>query len=380
MIRKTLILTGAVLAAILLPGCGSGNRKAEEPAGKELITRARNLSIREAEGYTLVRIRNAWDTTRTLASYVLVNRNAPLPDGIDTVNNTLLRIPLQNALVYSNPHVSLIRELGGLEGIRGICDSGYITDSLAKSRIASGIIADCGLSNSPNVERIMSMRPDGIILSPMSQGDKHEKLTGMNVPLIEAADYLENDPLARAEWMKFYGRLFNKGKEADLLFNSVCREYESIKQMAGNLNNKPVILFDGIYNNVWNVPTANSVTGTLIRDAGGVNPFDKLTEPGSAPISAEKVLFQAGNADIWFVRYFKPHELTLGEWETENNKYTLLKPFKEGNVYGCNTSWSPLFDDIAFHPQWVLSDMVRIMHPEANAIPQYKKYFHKLNR
>lgn len=373
------ILLSVTILTLLTAGCGRGTeRHGHSHNGTELITTARNLSITEDDGYTQVRIRNPWDTTRTLSSYILVDRDSVVPAGVDTVRNTLIRTPLRNSLVFSNVYVSLIKELGALESVGGICDAEYITDKTAAARIAAGTIRNCGQMMNPNIEMIMTMRPDGILLSPMNGNDSHGKLSSLGIPLIEAADYMENTPLGRAEWMRFYGRLYGQDEKADSLFETVRREYNDIRDKAHKATKRPKVLIDGVYGNVWNVPTDESVTGNIINDAMGFNPFGHYDMAGCAQLTPEKVLYEAADADIWFYRYFKPNDITLAQFAAENPNYNRIKAYKDGNVYGTNTRYSGVFDDAAFHPHWVLAEMVSILHPEITDIPQTRRYYKKL--
>lgn len=64
----------------------------------------------------------------------------------------------------------------------------------------------------PDIERIIALKPEAILVSPFENSGGYGKLDKLHIPIIEAADYMESSPLGRAEWMKFYGMLFGKGK------------------------------------------------------------------------------------------------------------------------------------------------------------------------
>ena len=67
-----------------------------------------------------------------------------------------------------------------------------------------------------DIERIISLKPEALLVSPFENSGGYGKLDKLHIPIIEAADYMETSPLGRAEWMKFYGMLFDKN--ADSLF------------------------------------------------------------------------------------------------------------------------------------------------------------------
>lgn len=93
-------------------------------------------------------------------------------------------------------------------------------------------------------------------------------------------------------------------------------------------------------------------------------------------MAPEQVLYSASDADIWLVRYFRPEgPKPLAEWEAENKNYNRIKAFRNGNVFGSNTAVSGVFDDCTFHPQWILADMIAILHPEIEGVRRHKQYY-----
>lgn len=76
------------------------------------------------------------------------------------------------------------------------------------------------------------------------------------------------------------------------------------------------------------------------------------------------MLHQAGDADIWLIRYSQGNELTLEQLTVSNPLYAQFKAYHEGNVYGCNTVDVRLYDEMAFHPQWYLAELIRIFRGE----------------
>jgi iron complex transport system substrate-binding protein len=371
---KVAILVVALFPS-LLTSCRTDSNTADEDGN---IKYAKNLVIQEYEDFNYIKIRNPWDTLTTLASYCLVDRNMKdLPDNMPS-EATVIKIPVKKSVIYSSVHASLIEELGCGNAVSGVCDSQFIIDSSIKDGLASGAIVDCGNSMQPNVEKIINTGAEIVWLSPFeSDNGSHGKLSLLGIPIVEGADYLENSPLARAEWMKFYGRLYGRGEVADSLFAKTEREYLSLKKKTETVSKSPSVIFDKIYSGSWNVPTSGSVTGAMIVDAGGSNPFNDYSNAGSATLTPETVLFKGGAADIWFVRYYGDKELTMADLSADNDAYSHFSAFKSGNVYGTNTLTSGVFDDAAFHPQWLLSDLISIIHPELGIIPM-KQYYHKL--
>lgn len=375
---KRTILSLIIIAVLsLLQGCRGGNNAITSQGEHVKMRHAQNIRMSELEdGSTLVTLINPWDTTRTMACYALIERGkdvpASLPQGVEVIE-----VPIERSIVYSGVHVSLLNELGALSSVSGVCDAPFINDTDAKKLIEQGTISDCGQSTAPNIEKIISSKPQVVLLSPSEKGNDAAKFSRTKIDVIFAADYMEATPLGRAEWMRFYGRLYGKGAEADSLFKSVEDDYLEIKHAATTAENHPIVIFDKVYSGVWYVPTSGSATGHLIEDAGGINPFSKRTDGGSASLSAEDVLYTAQKADIWLIRYYGD-EPTLTNLASDNPLYTKFKAYTEGCVYGANTLETTLFEDASFHPHYILREMSILLHPELNIADHQLRYYKKL--
>ena len=183
-----------------------------------------NLSLIDYENYIVAQLRNPRDTTKILHTYVLVDKKQPLPQELPL--GTLVRTPLSKAVIYSSVHCSLLKDLGALNSIGGVCDLKYIKLPEIEEGCRNGTITDVGDGMNPNIERIIDLHPDAILLSPFENSGGYGRVEKLNVPIIECADYMETSSLGRAEWMRFYGLLFGKKAEADAMFASVERSYK----------------------------------------------------------------------------------------------------------------------------------------------------------
>lgn len=384
-IERLKVFSSIIVAAVLLlcscGGRGTASHSHELSGGDTLeMEYAKNLTlVRHGDGTREAILRNPWDTTKILRHYMLV------PDSIETFQDfkkgVVVRTPLKRSLVYSAVHSSLVDELGAGDAVKGVCDPQYVRIASLRSRIESGEIADCGNSMAPDLERIMMLKPDAILLSPYENSTDYDKLSKLNIPIVECADYMEVSPLARAEWMKFYGMLFGEDECADSLFRKLEREYLDLKDRAKVASDRPQVLIDRLYGQTWYVPCGVSTMGTFIEDAGGCNPFDSFERSGSIGLPAEQILVDAGDAEVWLVRYSKPTgRMSLAELSGEAPVYSRIKAFKTGGVYGCNTGEVHYYEEVPFHPQWLLADLISVIHPElgVKSFPGHS-YFSKMN-
>lgn len=324
----------------------------------------------------MARIKNPWDTLAAPAEYYLVERgrDVEVPHGA-----VKIEVPVERAVVFSSVHTTLLSELGCMENVAGVCDAQYIADPAIKDRIKKGLVADCGLISSPNREKIIGSLPGMILMSAFQNGSVASQMRQTGTPVVEGAEYMENTPLARAEWMRFYGRLFGKGNEADARFEKLRSNYNSMSAKAKGAGHRPSVMYDMIYNGIWCQPTPESTTGRMIEDAGGSVLFHGNGQGGNVQLSPEKVLKEGKDADVWMVRHFGGGPLTLGKIAADNPIYTKFKAFKEGNVYGSDTQRSMVFEDASFHPDRILADMIRVLHPEIEIDSSYPHYYQRID-
>ena len=331
---------------------------------------AQLLSMEQGNGFTLVTVANPWKGG-VLHRYVLVPRDAEMPH--DLPEGTVVRTPVKRALVYSSVHTSLLRELGAIDAVRGIVDRQYFVDSLLLADVDAGNVADCGNSMNPTVEKVIDMQPDAILLSPY-QDASYGQITQLDIPIIECADYLEYDPLGRAEWMKFYGLLVGQRERADSLYDAVVNAYDDVKQVAAKAASRPTVVTEMVISGVWSVPGGQSYMARIIRDAGGDYLWADDDNTGSLSLDFNQVLARAQQADYWFLKWTNINSLKDLQGAYELNKE--MEAFKSKRVYVCDTEKSRFFDRVPFHPDLLLREFAAIMHPELFPSIETQMYHH----
>ena len=361
------------LSAVLLLLCScfrNGKSGAALNQQDSIITAARLLSMQRADGYTVVTVADPWKGG-VLHRYVLVPRDAALPDKLP--EGTVVRTPISQALVYSSVHTSLFNELGCLGAVKGVVDKQYFIDSTIVAGIAAGTIADCGNSMNPTVERVIDMQPDAILLSPY-QDASYGQIAILDIPIIECADYLEYDPLGRAEWVKFYGELLGKREAADSLYLAVVNAYNDMKQKAAGAKTHPTVVTEMVISGVWNVPGGQSYMARILTDAGGRYLWADDKNTGSLALDFNQVLAVAHDADYWFIKWTNINTLKDLQGAFDLNKE--MAAFKNKRVYVCDTDKTRFFDRIPFHPEVLLREFSAILHPELFPDFQNQMYHH----
>ncbi len=259
--------------------------------------------------------------------------------------------------------------LGVADKIVGVCDAQYILipDIQRRLRLAEGVkgkIVDCGSSMSPDIERIIALKPDAIILSPY-EGQNLGRIAKLGIPVILAVDYMETSSLGRAEWMRYFARLFDCAQRGDSLFNVVDANYQSLKAYAAKLPKGKSVLTERKTGAVWYTPGGESTIGVTIRDAHGGYAFAKDKHSGSLPLSFEQILAKAGESDVWAFKFNGARPMSKSDLLHEFQGYSGLKAFRTGNIYECNCSVRPYFEEVSWRPDYLLREMIILLHPQA---------------
>lgn len=360
---------------LLLTSCQNGRESTLVSGNPVSLSYAENLTLTDAGDYIQAVLRNPWDTTAILQTYLLVPKESPLPGNLP--NGVVIRTPLERTLVYSAVHCGMLYELGKVDAIAGVCDKQYIKLPSIQEGIINGTVADCGDNMNPNIEAIIQLNPEAVLLSPYQNSGDYGKLGKLGIPIMQCADYMETSALGRAEWVRFYGLLYGCSEQADALFDEVEKQYNALKEKASQAEKSPKVLSDTRYGQLWYVPGYNSTVGRIYKDAKATNPFDYLQQSGSAALATEQVLDKAHDADVWVLKFNQTEDKTLEELAKDADINTQFKAFKEGNVWGCNTGISNFYEEAPYHPHLLLEDLIRIFHPGLLDDGEMH-YYHKL--
>ena len=322
---------------------------------------ARLLVLVQHPQYTLAEVRNPWDSTRLLSRYVLVSRSADCPDSLP--EGIVLRVPLQRVVLGSAVHCALWSELQAASSVVGICDVPWLMSAWWKEAVRCGRVHDMGASYAPDAEQILSASCDAIFLSPF-ESNGHGTVEKTGVPVVECADYMETSPLGRAEWMRFYGRLLGCAGRADSLFTIVEQRYNSLAETVRDVTERPTVMWDLLTpSGIWYQPGPSSTMGRIVTDAGAHLPFSASQANGSVPLTVEQVLSDAHDARFWLIRYGEAAPLTYTSLASAHASYSRFDAWRHRHVWVCPLQEKPFFEQIPFHPERLLENLIHIFHP-----------------
>ena len=208
-------------------------------------------------------------------------------------------------------------------------------------------------------------------------GDGYALHSLTNIPVIYNGDWVEHSPLAKAEWIKFFGVLYNRAQKADSIFKSIEKNYLEAKSLASNAQNKPSVLSGAMHKDIWYLPNGTSTEAQILKDANVNYLWNETEGTGSISLNFEVVFERAKNAEIWInPSYYTSYEAL----EKANQHYTKFDAFKNNTIYTiANTTGKTggvLYYELGIaRPDLVLKDIIKICHPEL--LNNYKPYFFK---
>ena len=384
---RLLILLGFAFWMVACTPSGK-QTSSKEALSSDRIQYAQGFTVQRFDTYTMVEVRDPWDSTRLLQRYLLVDRTKSVPGGLP--KGTIVKVPVKDIVVYTSVHAAIIDQLHEINKVIGVCEPRYMDTPAIQEGIQAGRIADLGEATSPNIEKMIEIGAELVIASPF-QNSSYGPVEKIGIPIIEGADYMEAFPLGRTEWIRFYGLLFGKEEMADSIFKETEQAYLSLKNLTVNIDKRPTVLSEKKFGSSWyipagplsalyhygNIPAGDSYMAHLFEDAGADYMFKDLPGAGSTPLAFETVFDKAIHADIWLVKYNQSSEMTYNDLRSEYTPYENFDAFKKQRIYTCNTGIVPYYEEFPLHPEYLLKDLIWIFHPEL--VPGYSpRYFSKM--
>jgi len=373
----------ALLLTLLFAACqqtSEPNQTANEIPGKNLLQYAKRFSLQKTGNTFLVSVRGS-DTHKQSGTTFAVAADT---NGLRTryPGAFVVQSPCEKIVALSSIYASMFYELGELGHVVAIDNADYITNSEILAAHRNGRLTEVARGPEPDLEKIIALKPDALFTFGMAQGNAVDKrLVQSGVPVAVSFDHLEENPLARAEWLKFYAVFVGRYEKADSIFTEVEKDYLQLKKLAAEPVSKPTVFSDIKYSEFWYMPGGKSYLARLIEDAGGNYLWRSNLDFGSQPLSFEQVYAKARQADVWI----NPSSLrSLNELEAFDKRYTGFEAFKKGKVYNntlhVNThGYSNYWESGMIHPNRILSDLIRIFHPELEEkIGKHWNYYQQL--
>jgi len=362
------------LATLVQLSCTKQNSIEKEKLIEVPLAYATGFKIYRSTTYTRVDVLTAFKGANKTYRYVLY-QNGTNPPNVEA--DARIRLPISTIVCTSTSHIPLLDYLGLSDRLIGFPSTDYICSTIMRQRIDSGRVAELGIDNDLNIEKLLEINPDLVMAYTMNKDMKSlERIKEASIPVVLNADYMEPHPLGRAEWIKFMGLLFNKEEMADSIFNSIEDRYQRIKQNVQAFQSHPSVITGVVYGDSWFLPGGKSYVAKLFEDAGCTYYWSNTPGASSLPLSFETVYQHGHDAKFWIgVGSFK----SLKALQDSDERYTSFDAFKNHEIYSYNRRMgakggSEYLELGYLRPDLILSDLVTIAHPEL--FSAYKLYFY----
>lgn len=364
----------------ILISCKKENlKKNENTLSSSVIKYAKGFNIINENGVKKLIIKSAFKGSDKIFIYDIIKKNQ---SSIIDNKNVKIEIPVKKIVVTSTTHIPMVELLNEETSIIGFPYSKYVSSKKTRTLIDKGKIKEIGKESSLNTEILLDLNPELVVGYSVSSADKSLttiKKSGINV--IYNGDWLEESPLGRAEWIKFFGVLYDKEKQADSIFKVIETNYNNAKQIALKSIKKPSILSGAIMSkDIWNLPAGDSFVAQFLKDANLNYLWKNSKGKGSLSLSFESVYDKGANADFWIAPgYFSSKEQLLNS----NQLYKKFKAFRNDLIYTPSTKKGKTggiiyYELASTRPDLVLKDIIKITNPDL--LPEYKfTFFEKMN-
>lgn len=359
-----------------LSGCNStikNKKKDNKIVNTVNIKYAKGFDIQHFKNYTKLIIKAPYPNSKKVFEFKLVTS-----ENSKTTNS--IQIPVKSLVVTSTTHIPMLELLNEEDKLVGFPNTKYISSEKTRKRIDEGFIKDLGNEEQINTELLLNLNPEIVVGFTLNASNKmFTSIEKLGIPVLFNGDWFEETPLGRAEWIKFFGALFDKEKLADSIFNNIEKNYLNAKAIALKATKKPTVISGGLFKNIWNLPAGDSFEASFLTDANCNYLYKDTKGKGSLSLNIENVFTKGKDADIWISPSFYT---SLKQLKNANDLYSKFKAFKTKQIYSYankkGTTEGIIYFELApAHPDLVLKDLIKITHP--TLLPNYKlTFFEKL--
>lgn len=374
------LLLWMILTVCCLTGC-SGESALTETAGVpwESLTITDTMKLVYAEQFQVSYYTDGYRKIdiNQVGEYLLIPEGQNIPGGLPE-NIIPLREPLDDIYLVSTSVMDFFCTLDGLDAISysGTDADGWYIEEAAEA-LRNGDIRYAGKYSAPDYEILLAGGCDLAIENTMifHTPEVKEQLEALGIPVLVERSSYEPNPLGRMEWVKLYGVLLNREKEAEEAFESRLAQLEAV--LGEEPTGQTAAFFYITAVGAANIRKSNDYVPRMLEMAGGQYIFDDIkNDTALSTMNMDMESFYAGAKDADILLYNSNVDGELDTIDQLLDKSPLLADFKavqEGKVWSTEKSM--------FQETMCLSDMILDMHrifTESDVSDKELTYFHRL--
>lgn len=341
------------------------------------ISDAKNFGIDSCGKFRILWVRNG--PSSSLRWILLDSLAGALPPAFAELPK--IKIPANRIVALSSTYLGYLKLLGVEDRVVGIDSRKYVADSSFYARVKSGNVKEVGGADvSP--ETIFELSPHAVFAFSAGNSvyDVFPKLERLQMPVVLTAEWTERSPLAKAEWIKFFGILSGKEALADSLFFGMKARYEALRARLDSIATRPVVFTGTPSFGTWFASPGDSYMANLIRDAGGKYLWASDTSDASLSMPFEQVFRDVQKADVWL----NPGgALSAKELLVREPRLERFPVWTSGEIYEYDLRKGPeggldFYESAVVKPDSLLLDVAKILHP-ADFRLDSPKWYRKLS-
>lgn len=331
------------------------------------VSYARGFHLYQSKNQVWIDISNPWQQAQNVHLYYQLVQKSDEPVAAKS-SAQVIYVPLQRIACMSTTHLGFLNALNCTDRLIAISGTQYVYNETLRQGIKTGNIQELGYEQSLNFEKLIQLQPELLInygvtaeISAVS-----EKLKSLKIPSFLSAEYLEEHPLGKAEWIRVFGLLTGQEQLADSIFNEIAFRYQELKKLADTITQKPLVMTGLPWKDAWYLTGKNSYLPQFIEDAGGkyFNAAHENREP--LALSIEAVYDLGHQADYW-INAGTSH--SIASIIQTDPRLADFKPVRDRQVYNNNNRMSPgdgndYFESGTIEPDIILKEIIQIIHPQ----------------
>ncbi len=287
------------------------------------------------------------------------------------------QVPFKKIILLNASMAGYIGELHAEDLLIGISSPEYIYSERIQSLLKQGKIQNVGSDQKYDIEKIISLKPDVIFTNHIASFDNtYQLLENNGIRVVFLDEYMEQKPLQKTAYLKLFGKLLGKDKEAERMYENVEKNYADLKQLALKAKEKPMVLANEMYGDVWYLPGGKTSTANFISDANADYILKNNTEEKAVTMSFEEVFAKSGTVQYWINA---GNHTSRKEMLSMNPFYRKLNVFNKGKIYVITGKErgqaNDFFESGVVRSDLVLKDYIKIFHPEL--LPGYQLTYMK---
>ncbi|GGE07998.1 ABC transporter substrate-binding protein [Psychroflexus salis] len=362
-----------LVLSLLFCSCKNDTKKTETLVEEQIeLKYSTTFQLYETENYKRIVVIKPWPDAEKELVYVCAKDKAKIPKNLKY--DAFVQLPVQKIVLTSTTHIPSLISLNQLEKWVGFPGLDYVSSEAARTKIEAGHVTEIGQNEALNTEKLLELQPDVVVGFAVKGSNKSlNTVSKAGIPVLYNSDWLDEHPLGKAEWIKFFGVLTNSLPEAEKQFNSIEKNYNDLKKLAATSGSRPSVLAGAMYKDVWYLPGGKSWQAQFLKDANTNYVYADNSETGSLSKSFEAVLNKAQQTDFWVA----PAQFTSYQQLLKSSvHYQKFTAFQDKKTYTFaktkGKKGGVLYYELAPNrPDLVLQDLVGIFHPELLQVKEF---------